>query len=161
MIPLNETHVRQTFKSWTSHYNRGRPHFSLGPGTPDQSSPRAELQIERHRIPKGCYIVSVSFWVVYITNIGLRRLRHDSPIFTDKLESINCGRQVWASDTWGHPGAFLVVQDDGNTVIFRYGQFASVGHQHVLSVISCLQFGQRAGSLNMNSYGPRFPVTSA
>src|SRR5262249_48040611 len=34
------------------------------------------------------------FWVVYITNIGLRRLRHDSPIFTDKLGSINCGRQV-------------------------------------------------------------------
>jgi putative transposase len=60
MIPLNETHVRQTFKSWTSHYNRGRPHSSLGPGTPDQSSPKAELQIERHRIPKGCYIVSVS-----------------------------------------------------------------------------------------------------
>jgi transposase InsO family protein len=60
MIPLNETHVRQTFKSWTSHYNRGRPHSSLGPGTPDQSSPKAELQIERHRIPKGCCIVSVS-----------------------------------------------------------------------------------------------------
>ena|SRR5215472_12514868 len=37
-----------------------RTHSSLGPGTPDQSSPKAELQIERHRIPKGCYIVSVS-----------------------------------------------------------------------------------------------------
>src|SRR5262245_29781042 len=60
IIPLNETHIRQTFKSWTSHYNRGRPHSSLGPGTPDQSSPKAELQIERHRIPKGCCIVSVS-----------------------------------------------------------------------------------------------------
>jgi transposase InsO family protein len=60
MIPLNETHIRQTFKSWTSHYNRGRPHSSLGPGTPDKSSPKAELQIERHHIPKGSRIVSVS-----------------------------------------------------------------------------------------------------
>jgi transposase InsO family protein len=60
MIPLNENHIRQTFKSWTSHYNRGRPHSSLGPGTPDKSSPKAELQIERHHTPKGSRIVSVS-----------------------------------------------------------------------------------------------------
>jgi transposase InsO family protein len=60
MIPLNEAHVRQIFKSWTTHYNRGRPHSSLGPGTPDQSIPKAELQIHRHWIPKDCRIASVS-----------------------------------------------------------------------------------------------------
>ena len=60
MIPVNETHIRQTFKSWFGHYNRGRPHSSLGPGTPDRSTPKAELQIERHCIPKDCRIASVS-----------------------------------------------------------------------------------------------------
>src|SRR5437016_3179116 len=44
MIPFNEAHVRQILKSWTSHYNRGRPHSSLGPGIPKPSSPKAELQ---------------------------------------------------------------------------------------------------------------------
>ena len=60
IIPLNETHIRQTFKSWTSHYNRGRPHSSLGPGTPDPSSPKAELQAQRHCIPKDCRVVVTS-----------------------------------------------------------------------------------------------------
>src|SRR5215467_2974379 len=42
---------------------------------------------------KAAALCRFQFWVVYITNTGLRRLRHDSPIFTDKLGSINCGRQ--------------------------------------------------------------------
>jgi len=60
MIPFNEAHVRQIIKSWTSHYNRGRPHSSLGPGIPDRSSPKAELQTERHSIPKNPRIVATS-----------------------------------------------------------------------------------------------------
>ena len=60
MIPLSETHVRQIFKSWSHHYNRGRPHSSLGPGIPDKSIPKAELQTERHRIPKNCRVASAS-----------------------------------------------------------------------------------------------------
>ncbi len=60
MIPLNETHIRQIFKSWTSHYNRGRPHSSLGPGMPDKNTPKAELQVERHCIPRDCRVLSIS-----------------------------------------------------------------------------------------------------
>src|SRR5262249_19750196 len=60
IIPQNETHTRQPFKSWTSHYNRGRPHSSLGPGTPDPSSPKAKLQAQRHSIPKDCRVVVTS-----------------------------------------------------------------------------------------------------
>jgi putative transposase len=37
MIPLSESHLRLALKSWIAHYNRGRPHMSLGPGIP--SSP--------------------------------------------------------------------------------------------------------------------------
>jgi hypothetical protein len=37
MIPLNERHVRSILAEWVAHYNRGRPHASLGPGIPDPS----------------------------------------------------------------------------------------------------------------------------
>src|SRR5262249_58146535 len=31
MIPINETHIRQALTCWVEHYNRARPHSSLGP----------------------------------------------------------------------------------------------------------------------------------
>jgi putative transposase len=60
MIPISEAHIRQTLKCWVQHYNRASPHFSLGPGTPDPSSPKAELQAQRHCIPKDCRVVVTS-----------------------------------------------------------------------------------------------------
>ena len=35
IIPLSEAHLRKVLASWMGHYNRGRPHSSLGPGIPD------------------------------------------------------------------------------------------------------------------------------
>jgi hypothetical protein len=35
LIPLSESHLRSILTSWVEHYNRGRPHSSLGPGVPD------------------------------------------------------------------------------------------------------------------------------
>ena len=60
MIPINEAHIRQTLKSWKVHYNAGRPHCSLGPGMPDRSPLKAELQPQRHCIPKDCRVVAKS-----------------------------------------------------------------------------------------------------
>jgi hypothetical protein len=34
LIPLNERHLRWILRAWVTHYNRGRPHASLGPGIP-------------------------------------------------------------------------------------------------------------------------------
>jgi len=51
LIPLNERHLRRILKEWGAHYNRGRPHSSLGPGIPD---PPVDLRLKRssgHRIP--------------------------------------------------------------------------------------------------------------
>jgi transposase InsO family protein len=31
MIPLNERHLRRSLQGWITHYNKGRPHSSLGP----------------------------------------------------------------------------------------------------------------------------------
>jgi len=49
MIPLNERHLRAILREWVSHYNKGRPHSSLGPGIPDRRTapPRRE---HRHRL---------------------------------------------------------------------------------------------------------------
>jgi putative transposase len=30
VIPLNEGHLRRALQTWVGHYNRGRPHASLG-----------------------------------------------------------------------------------------------------------------------------------
>ena len=35
IIPMSEDHLREILKSWSKHYNQGRPHMSLGPGIPD------------------------------------------------------------------------------------------------------------------------------
>ena len=34
MILLNEGHLRRVLQEWIAHYNRGRPHASLGPSIP-------------------------------------------------------------------------------------------------------------------------------
>ena len=34
MIPLGEKHLRRILAERVTHYNRGRPHLSLGPGIP-------------------------------------------------------------------------------------------------------------------------------
>jgi transposase InsO family protein len=60
IIPISDAHIRQTLKRWVAHYNRGRPHSSLGPGIPDLSSPKAELQTRRHSIPIGCRVAVTS-----------------------------------------------------------------------------------------------------
>jgi putative transposase len=52
LIPMSGAHLRTILRSWAGHYNRGRPHMSLGPGVPDPPSSSAPpLNHEsRHRI---------------------------------------------------------------------------------------------------------------
>ena len=38
MIPLSERHLRMTLGPWVTHYNKGRPHSSLGPEAPERFS---------------------------------------------------------------------------------------------------------------------------
>ena len=47
MIPCSERHLRRILQEWVAHYNRGRPHASLGPGIPDPSSVRVTTQSHR------------------------------------------------------------------------------------------------------------------
>jgi transposase InsO family protein len=57
LIPLNERHLRTILKEWVAHYNRGRPHSSLGPGIPEPSGGIPAPQISGHCIPCGHRVV--------------------------------------------------------------------------------------------------------
>jgi transposase InsO family protein len=51
LIPLNKRHLRSTLKEWVEHYNRGRPHSSLGPGVPEPDAYLRTVEFVGHRIP--------------------------------------------------------------------------------------------------------------
>ncbi len=57
VIPISENHLRMILAEWVGHYNRGRPHSSLGPGIPEppEGLP-AKPQPHRHRLPKDARI---------------------------------------------------------------------------------------------------------
>jgi transposase InsO family protein len=58
LIPVSEGHLRWILKSWVEHYNRGRPHSSLGPGVPDP--PKGLVLIRnaesRHQLSAGAIV---------------------------------------------------------------------------------------------------------
>jgi putative transposase len=51
-IPLHERHLRKILAEWVRHYNRGRPHASLGPGVPEASAQTAS-PAPGHDLPHG------------------------------------------------------------------------------------------------------------
>jgi len=56
MMPFNEGHLRRVLRHWVAHYNRGRPHTSLGPGIPD--APDLAAVPSGHRIRDGHRVVA-------------------------------------------------------------------------------------------------------
>jgi putative transposase len=60
LIPLNERHLKMTVKEWGIHYNRGRPHSSLGPGIPEPNQESVPASDHRHKLPAGYRVVETS-----------------------------------------------------------------------------------------------------
>ena len=58
LIPLNERHLRRILREWVTHYNRGRPHTSLGPGIPEASAAQHSLVAPGHHFPARCRVVA-------------------------------------------------------------------------------------------------------
>jgi putative transposase len=58
LIPLTEEHLRKTLRSWSAHYNHGRPHSSLGPGLPAPPNLPVSLQRQRHRFDRPGRVVA-------------------------------------------------------------------------------------------------------
>jgi putative transposase len=62
MIPISEAHLRAILKTWVEHYNRGRPHSSLGPGVPGPPKVLVSVRLSksRHRLVEGIVVRSKS-----------------------------------------------------------------------------------------------------
>jgi hypothetical protein len=58
LIPLNERHLNSIVKEFAVHYNRGRPHSSLGPGIPEPVQPPPPVGPHRHELPTGYRVAS-------------------------------------------------------------------------------------------------------
>jgi putative transposase len=58
IIPLSEAHLRRVLRSWRSHYNRGRPHSSLGPGVPERRLSGLRVKPCGHHLPLGHRVVA-------------------------------------------------------------------------------------------------------
>ena len=58
VILFNERHLRGVLREWVAHYNRGRPHASLGPGIPDPPLDLLLTQSSGHRIPERYRVVA-------------------------------------------------------------------------------------------------------
>jgi transposase InsO family protein len=59
VIPLSERHFRAILREWISHYNRGRPHSSLGPGLPDPLPDRV-VASKGHQLSDGHRVAAMS-----------------------------------------------------------------------------------------------------
>jgi putative transposase len=60
VIPLNERHLKMTVTKWGIHYNRGRPHSSLGPGIPEPTQDSVPVSDHRHKLPAGYRVAKQS-----------------------------------------------------------------------------------------------------
>jgi transposase InsO family protein len=60
LIPFGEEHLRRILHVWRVHYNRGRPHASLGPGLPESPPGLPAPPISGHRLPRDARIMARS-----------------------------------------------------------------------------------------------------
>ena len=58
VIPINERHLRKTVAEFAVHYNRGRPHSSLGPGIPEPPQAEVPASAKRHELSEGFRVAS-------------------------------------------------------------------------------------------------------
>jgi transposase InsO family protein len=60
VIAMSERHLRAILREWITHYNRGRPHSSLGPGIPDRPANDAISESPDHRLPNGYHVATTA-----------------------------------------------------------------------------------------------------
>ena len=84
LIPMNQKHLCLILKEFVRHYNRGRPHSSLGPGIPEPTQGKVRAIFQGHRLPAGAVSDRRPFLGDCIMNIGWKRRRpSNGPVFAD------------------------------------------------------------------------------
>jgi putative transposase len=58
LIPINERHVRIIIREFAMHYNRRRPHSSLGPGIPEPPQDSVPAGVHRHLLSAGYHVAA-------------------------------------------------------------------------------------------------------
>ena len=58
LIPIHEGHLRLVLGEWMTHYNRGRPHASLGPGIPEPVPDADQVTCTGHRLPEHTEVIA-------------------------------------------------------------------------------------------------------
>jgi putative transposase len=58
LIPLSEAHLKRILREFVRHFNRGRPHSSLGPGIPEPPPVKVPNNDRRHKLPTGFRVKS-------------------------------------------------------------------------------------------------------
>jgi transposase InsO family protein len=58
LIPFHEPHLRGILREWVSHYNRGGPHASLGPGIPEPPPTPITPALTGPRLPTGSRVIA-------------------------------------------------------------------------------------------------------
>ena len=58
LLVFNERHLRRTVAEFAVHYNRARPHTSLGPGIPEPTQAKVPATAHRHMLPAGFSVAS-------------------------------------------------------------------------------------------------------
>jgi putative transposase len=74
LIPCGEEHLRRILGAWKVHYNRGRPHASLGRGLPEPSLGLPAHLLSGHRLPTDSRVVARSILGGLHHEYGLERL---------------------------------------------------------------------------------------
>jgi transposase InsO family protein len=60
VIPITERRLRAILREWIRHYNRGRPHSSVGPGIPEGAVADVSSDSIGHRLPDGYRVVATT-----------------------------------------------------------------------------------------------------
>ena len=74
LIPFGKAHLLRLLKVWQIHYNRGRPHSSLGPGLPEAMPGLPAVPIAGHDLPRDTRVVARSILAGLHHEYGLERL---------------------------------------------------------------------------------------
>jgi hypothetical protein len=85
LIPIHEGHLRCILRDCVTHYNRGRPHASLGPGIPDPLVEANQRMLTGHRLPEHGRVIATPILGGLHHEYRLARTPRDRPQMLSRM----------------------------------------------------------------------------